>query len=116
MHSAAVTLLTAGLQRAVYTRVMPRRTALMRILRLFLVSFSLLFLSGCWIYTLNPLYQDQDVYAFDASLTGSWINPVGDCLLTLSPDNNLYPSYYRVLYSAPDPQKGECLVAPGQNA
>ncbi len=87
----------------------------MRTLRLLVVSVFVLFLSGCWVYTLNPLYEEYDISsAFDASLAGTWINPLGKCSLTMMPDNPQYPSYYKVVYRAPDPETGGCLIDPGK--
>jgi hypothetical protein len=54
----------------------------------FLVLVSLIVLPGCWVYSLNPLYdtsvsRDPDL-VFDQSLIGTWSHLDGSCQWTLT--------------------------------
>jgi len=88
----------------------------MRTLRLLFVLLSLLLLSGCWVFSLHPLYEDEDVTAkFDPVLAGAWVDPNGGCLLTFAPANESYPFFYHVEYMAPnEKQTVGCLVDTGK--
>ena len=56
---------------------------------LFLAFLSLIFLCGCWVYSVEPLYDnapsvsDPDL-TFDQNLVGSWAQLQDDCLWILS--------------------------------
>ena len=83
---------------------------------LWLILILLLLLPGCWVFSINPLYEDADTSrAFDRSLTGNWWEPNGGCLLTLTPEGEPYPSTYHVEYAAPAERKdADCLVDAGK--
>ncbi len=61
-----------------------------------IVASSLL-LSGCWVFSVFPLYDNESV-DFDGSLLGEWRNPSSGCSLIIAAASE--PSY-AVQYTAP---------------
>jgi hypothetical protein len=76
---------------------------------LFLALASLLVMPGCWVYSVEPLYEenldhpDTDV-VFDQSLVGSWWQADDDCVwtLTFSAPQKSEPAYEFTVSPAPD--------------
>lgn len=74
-----------------------------------------LLLCGCWVYTVQPLVENEEQLVFDKALLGAWWQPEAGCTVTLS---RFYEEkYYRLVYAAP-PKKtgGGCLLDAGRSA
>jgi hypothetical protein len=82
-----------------------------------LIFAALLVLPGCWVMSINPLYEehpfghsDPDL-TFDQTLVGSWWQPKEGCLLKITAADEKYA----VEYVTPNQKQGEgCAVDEGQ--
>jgi hypothetical protein len=88
-----------------HSALVPRRF-ISRIAAAVLASAGLLVLPGCWVFSVNPLYEDNlakpdpDLF-FDPTLVGSWWSEDKDCpwILTITAREQVFD-----LTSAPSPQ------------
>ena len=79
-----------------HSAFVPRRF-IPRIATAILAFAALLVLPGCWVYSVNPLYEenlakpDPDLF-FDQALLGSWWIPDDDCrrILTITANQQVY--------------------------
>lgn len=72
-------------------------------------------LTGCWVYTANPLAERPEDYTFDVRLLGTWVQPDSGCTLQLT--RFFDQPRYNVHYSAPPDKQGNgCLLDEGQSA
>jgi hypothetical protein len=83
----------------------------LRIAGLVLVLASLIVLPGCWVMSINPLYEDvtpkdRDI-VFEKDLAGSWSIKDGKCtvVLTLTPMDDFYDLRYVEGEECNDPDK-----------
>jgi hypothetical protein len=82
-----------------------------------LILAALLVLPGCWVMSINPLYEehlfghsDPDL-TFDQNLVGSWWQPKEGCLLKIAAADEKYA----VEYVTPKQKQGEgCALDEGQ--
>ena len=75
----------------------------------------LLALTGCWVYTANPLAERDEDTMFDVNLLGNWWQPDSGCSLVIS--RLLDENTYHLHYAAPREKKGNgCLLDEGRSA
>lgn len=81
-----------------------------------LIVAGLLALPGCWVMSVYPLYEDDDLQIADPGLVGQWWQPQSDCRLSIS----VAPKFssrqeFAVEYSVPEKgAKNGCLIENGE--
>jgi len=94
---------------------MPATAMRPRCAKLALAIAACALLCGCWVYSVYPLAEGDELLVVDKSLIGTWWQPEAGCSLTLS--RFFEEKVYRVVYAAP-PNKagGGCLIDSGRSA
>lgn len=79
-----------------------------------LVLVALLMLPGCWVMTVHPLSQDDDVSVADPGLGGQWWQQEHDCRLTITALPSSARHQFTLEYSVPEKgAKDECAQRDG---
>jgi len=81
----------------------------MRIFTITVLLAALFILSGCWVFSIQPLYEDKDI-TYDPTLVGTWWQPSAGCTLVITskPEDRTYQLEYTASKTS-----DACLFEPG---